>query len=68
MANFLAMGDLLAVEAPLEPHSKVLFDWSEITSWDLQPPVAANLGEWLADANGAFNSGDLIETGGDGLA
>jgi hypothetical protein len=51
MTDFLGLGDLLAKRHAVRPFSNVLFDWSEVESWNFRLPAAAELEIWLQDAD-----------------
>lgn len=54
MRDFLALADALATQQASRPSSNILFDWSDLVSWNFRTPANPEIERWLRGA-------DLIE-------
>jgi len=52
MTGFLALADLVTVRQACRKSSRILFDWSELISWNFTRPPTADIKRWLACAEG----------------
>jgi len=51
MRGFLALADLLASQQKNRSSSSLLFDWSELVSWDFRTPANPEIQGWLRAAD-----------------
>lgn len=51
MKQFLALAHLLAFEHETRPFANLLFNWSDLESWDFQPPGRHEIQPWLEDTH-----------------
>jgi len=51
MTDFLALADALATQQASRPRSNILFDWSDLVSWNFRTPANPEIQSWLRDAD-----------------
>jgi len=51
MRDFLALADVLATQQASQPSSNVLFDWSDVVSWNFRTPANPEIQSWLRAAD-----------------
>lgn len=51
MGGFLALADVLAIQQASRPNSSILFDWSDLVSWNFKMPASPEIQGWLRSAD-----------------
>ena len=51
MRGFLELADILSIEQASRQNSSMLFDWSELVSWNFRRPADPEIQGWLNGAD-----------------
>lgn len=51
MSGFLALAEVLAAQQTSRPNSSILFDWSDLVSWNFRMPANPEVQGWLRSAD-----------------